>query len=245
MKSLFSNLKKNKHKNAEVELKVVGTKTPFAIREAFKALFTNILYLNIEDKCKKIAITSALPSEGKTTISVNTAITLAQTLEEKKVLLIDADLRQPKVAKLLSLDYKGKGLGEYLAGIDETPAFINMPEYKLTVLTSGAAGVNPTKLIGSSRMAELIKKCEEEYDYIIIDTPPVNVVSDAVLLSNLINGYIISTKADQSNVNSVNECVETLERVGAEIFGVVLSSLRLKTSGKRYGKYSRYNTYGK
>ena len=236
-------MKKVKHTGTQAELKIVNKSTPFAIREAFKALYTNILYLNIEDKCKKIAITSAVPGEAKTTISLNLAITLAQTLEDKKVLLIDADLRQPKIAKLLSIDPKSKGLSEYLAGIDESPNIINTPEYKLSVLVSGASGANPTKLIGSTKMAELLKKCEEEYDYVIIDTPPVNVVSDAVLLSNVINGYVISTKADHSNVNNVNECLETLERVGAEVFGVVLSSVKLKTSGKRYGKYSKYNLY--
>ena len=241
----LSKFKPTKSNSPEVELGIVNKQTPFAIREAFKSLYTNILYLNIESKCKKIAITSALSGEGKTSVSTNLAITFAQNSEEKRILLIDTDMRQPKVAKLLSLDRKAHGLSEYLAGIDETPNLTYLPEYKLTVLTSGGANVNPTKLMGSRRMEEFLKACENEFDYVFIDTPPINVVTDAILLNGNINGYIIATRADYSNINSVDECIETLERIGAEIYGVVLSSLKLKTGGRKYGKYSKYGKYGK
>ena len=89
-------------------------------------------------------------------------------------------------------------------------------------------------------MAELIKLCEEKFDCIVFDTPPVTVVTDAIHLKNHVNGYIISTKADYSNINGVNKCLEALNCVGAEVFGFVLSSLKLKKQSKsRYGKYVR------
>ena len=230
------------NKKGEPELTTITNNTPFAIREAFKSLYTNVLYLNIEDKCKKIAVTSAYSGEGKSCVSANLGITYALNSEEKRVLLIDVDMRQPKLAKLFSIDRKSHGLSEYLAGIDDTPNFIDIPEYKLTLLTSGATNVNPTKLIASSKMTELVKMCEERFDCIIFDTPPVTVVTDAIHLSNNVNGYIISTRADYSNVNGVGECIDILNRTGAEIFGVVLTSLKLKSNVRgKNGKYmSRY-----
>ncbi len=223
-------------KDVNDSLRIINEKSPFAVKEAFKALYTNVLYLNIEDKCKKIAVTSAVSGEGKTFVSTNLAITLAQNATESRVLLIDTDMRQPRVSKLLELDRSSHGLSEYLAGIDDVPNFIHLEDKKLTVLTAGANNANPTKLIGSKRMADLIAACENEFDYVIIDTPPVNIVSDAILLNENINGYIIATRADYSDVKSVSEAVARLNQINAEIYGIVLASVNLKTGG--YGKYS-------
>ncbi|MBO5314880.1 MAG: CpsD/CapB family tyrosine-protein kinase [Clostridia bacterium] len=243
---LFSKVKKIK-KNVEPQgFTIIDDSTPFAIREAFKSLYTNILYLNTPDKCKKIAITSAVPGEGKTTVATNLAITIAANSENKRVLLVDTDMRQPKVARLLSLDIRGKGLSEYLAGIDEKPYLNYIPKLNITVLTSGGPNANPSMLVGSSKMAELVRLCEQQFDYIIFDTPPVNVVTDALLLNEVVNGYVVSTMSDYSNVNHVAECVESLERIGAEIYGVVLSSLKIKAGSSGYSKYnSKYSKYAK
>ena len=236
---MIKRISKLSGKSVDIDgLRLIEEETPFAIREAYKALYSNILYLNIEDKCKKIAITSAMPGEAKTTVSTNLAITFSQNQEDKKILLIDTDMRKPKVAELLEISNDTHGLSEYLAGIDNEPNVHYIEKYRLSVLTSGSRGVNPTKLLGSSKMSELIKELEKEYDYIIIDTPPVTVVTDAVLLQGNVNGYIISTKADYSNINALEECISTLNRVGAEVFGVVLSSVKQKNAGKNYHKYS-------
>lgn len=239
--------KKNKRKNlpGEVELGVVSRETPFAIREAYKSLYTNILYLNIESSCKKIAITSAVSGEGKTTVSVNLAVAFAENAADKRILLVDTDMRQPKVSKLLSLDKNLHGLSEYLAGIDEKPNFIELEEYGITVLASGGSNVNPTQLMGSKRMEEFLQSCEGKFDYVFIDTPPINIVTDAMLLNGKIDGYIIATRADYSITTAISECLESLERTGATVFGLVLSSLRLKTSGGKYGKYGKYGRYGR
>ena len=146
-------------KKEEIFFGVINEDTPFAVREAYKALFSNILYLNIGAKCKKIAITSAISGEGKTTISTNLAVTLAQNLEGKRVLLIDADMREPSVARSFSLKPGEHGLSEYLSGIDDDPHFDYLPQYKLMVLTAGARCYNPTKLIGTDKMHRLIKAC--------------------------------------------------------------------------------------
>lgn len=223
-----------------VDLGVIDEDTPFAIREAYKALFSNILYLNIPSKCKKIAVTSAISGEAKTSVAANLAVTLAQNLEGKRVLLVDADMREPSIARTFSIKFGGHGLSEYLSGIDEDPKFDYLPQYKLMVLTAGGHSYNPTKLIGSEKMHRLIKACEKEFDYVIIDTPPVNIVADAVLLNGIADGYLISTRSDHSDVHGLGQCISKLEQVGAEIFGIVLSGVKLK--GFK-GKYSRSNKY--
>ena len=103
-KKMLAKANEIKNSVSKNEFTVIDDKTPFAIREAYKSLYTNILYLNTPDKCKKIAITSAVPGEGKTTVATNLAITIAANSENKKVLLVDTDMRQPKVTRLLSLD---------------------------------------------------------------------------------------------------------------------------------------------
>ena len=246
MKTGFWNKKVVHDNDANDMMRIINDASPFAIKEAFKTLYTNVLYLNIEDKCKKIAVTSALSGEGKTFLSTNLAVTLAQNASDAKVLLIDTDMRQPRVSALLELDKESHGLSEYLAGIDETPNLVYVPARKLTVLSAGANNINPTKLIGSKRMANLMESLEEEFDYIIIDTPPVNIVSDAILLNEHVNGYILATRADYSDVKSVNEALAHLNQINAEIYGIVLTSVNLKTIG--YGKHSgKYSTskYGK
>ncbi len=234
---------KKKDGKGAPELRLLNKDTPFAINQAYKTLYTNILYLNIEDKCKKIAITSALPAEGKTTLSCNLALTLAQNLEEKKVLLVDCDLRSPKVWRLFGFQKNAHGLSEYLAGIDEEPSLNFISQYNLTVMTAGSKSINPTKLIGSQKMKSFIEYCNENYDYVIVDTPPIDVVTDALLLNGLVNGYIVSTRADKSDIKSLSECVDQINRIGAEIYGFVISDLKLKANDTKYGKYSRYGDY--
>ena len=109
------------------------------------------------------------------------------------------------------------------------------------MLNAGGTSFNPTKLIGSERMKRLLEACESEFDYVIIDTPPVSVVTDAILLNSIINGYIIVSKMDYSNVNKINECVTKLEQIGAEIYGMVLSDVKVKGSDSRYSSYNRYD----
>ena len=242
MKNLF----KLRSRNTESEeLGLINNETPFAIREALESLYTNIIYLSIEDKCKKIALTSAFSGEGKSTLSANLAISIATNSEEKKVLLIDMDLRSAGLTETFSIDRTVHGLTEYIAGVDEQPNFIELSDHKITFLSAGAPTVKPQKIISSARMTSFLEQCSERFDYIIIDTPPVNIVSDALLLHDKINGYIVVTRADYSDINETRECINALERVNAEIFGIVLTSLKLKSAGgslnkskSKYGKYA-------
>jgi capsular exopolysaccharide synthesis family protein len=216
--------------------RAIGKDIPFAIEESFRSLYSNILYLPIESKCKKIALTSAFSGEGKTFISINLALTIALNSSESRVLLIDSDMRSPRVHKLLSLKSDNShGLSEYLAGIDEYPAFSATDYPNLTVLTSGASNVNTVGLLSSGRMKNLIELVSGQFDYVIFDTPPVNIVSDAMLLSDKVDGYVVVTRADYSDVNSVSDALYQLEKVDANVLGFVLCAVAVQ--GKKYGHY--------
>ena len=245
---LFDDLFKRKrtvHSNITVDSKrIIGEDTPFAVREAYRSLYTNIMYLPIESKCRKLVFTSAYPAEGKTSVSINTALTIAATSPNSKILLIDADMRSPRVPQLLGIECKdAHGLSEYLAGIDEVPSVVTARYDNLSVLVSGAENVNTPALLSSTRLAKLFAYCDEHYDYVIIDTPPINVVTDAVLFSERVDGFILVARADYSDVNSLSDAVAILEKVEAKILGITLCSL--DTKRMKYGRYGRYGRYGK
>ena len=237
------------HSDIEIDVqRIISDTTPFAITEAYRSFYTNVLYLPIEDKCKKIVITSAFPGEGKTSVSINLAYTIAINSPESKILVIDADMRSPRVIELIGTDNKKcHGLSEYLAGIDNDPNFVSSVHPNLTILFSGAQNPNTPGLIASTRMKRLMEKCEEIFDYVIIDTPPINIVSDAIMLNDYVNGYILVCRADYSDVNSLADATDNLSAAGATILGTLLSSYNAKSSKKygKYGKYGRYGRYGK
>ena len=221
--------------------RIIGEDTPFAVTEAYRTLCTNVLYISVEGRCKKICVTSALSGEGKTSVSINFARTLSEHSDSIRVLLIDADMRKSRVSRLLpEIEDDSHGLTEYLAGIDKEPNIINVPGTRLSLITSGAESVNPAALLNSTKMRQLVENLEEKFDYIIFDTPPVNVVSDAVVLNEFVNGYLLVVRADYSDVRSISSAIDSLEQVGANIFGFVLDSLNLKYDHKykkRSGAY--------
>lgn len=220
--------------------RVLDKNTPFAISESFRMLYTNILYLPISDKCRKIAITSPVSGEGKTYISVNLSITLANN-SDNKVLLIDMDMRVPRVKKLLQSRVanaeKFSGLSEYLAGIDSTVNILKTDIDNFDVLFSGKENTTPVGLINSPKFSALMDELKDKYDYIIIDTPPVNIVTDALLVLDKVNGYILSSRANYSNINALNTAIESIKGVGGDIFGVVLTDANSKNLVKSKYKY--------
>ncbi len=221
--------------------RIIDKDTPFAISESFRMLYTNVLYLPIADNCRKIVITSPVSGEGKTYISINLAITLA-TNSNKKVLLIDMDMRVPRIKKLMDTKIDGdiaRGLSEYLAGIDSEANILKSNYDNLDILFSGKESSNPIGLINSKKMSTLFDEISQKYDYVIIDTPPVNIVTDALLLLDKVNGYILSARTNYSNINALTSAVETIKNVGGEVFGVVLTEVNSKNFGKTKYKYPR------
>ncbi len=237
----FKFLEKLREKRADAKMvaagyefyNVLSPNSPYNVAESYRNLYANITYLPIEGKCKKIAITSAAVGEGKTTVSVNLAITLAQNTSNARILLIDTNLRKPDMELMLPRDYQSRGLSEFLSGEDEKPNIVASSVDGLFVLYAGQFSLNPMRLIGSEKMAELVRYCEEHYDYIIMDTTALGVSSEALLLKKNVDGYVIVTKSQNSNVDSIGEAIESLRTLGAKIFGIVLTGEPVKREGKR------------
>ncbi len=223
---MLSFKKKNKT-HEEINLGLLNNQSSFEFKEAYNNLATNVIYLPIEDATKKIVITSSNYGEGKTSLAINLAIALASSLIDKKVLLVDADLRTPHVkdflADAVTEQENGNGLSEYLSGKEDKCSIKTTHVENLDVVYAGESHINPTGLINSDKMNEFLASLNGKYDYVIMDTPPVNVVSDTVLLVGRVNGYIIATKTGYTTIPKLNAAAEALNMVGAQVFGVVLS----------------------
>lgn len=237
--------KTNNHSTIQEDReRLLTSKTPFNVAEAYRMMRTNIVYLPIDGKCKKIAVTSSNAAEGKTTTATNLSLTLAKN--GARVLLIDADMRKPRIRKLLGIK-DPIGLSEYIAGLTEQVPVQASPFRNLSVMVSGKSSANAAELLASRRLSEMIALLEDQFDYMIFDLPPINVVTDAGVISKLVDGYILVTYSQYSDVVSVRDAVNTLSQLEAKILGFVLNGLNPKGFGKygKYGKYGKNGRYGK
>ena len=226
-------------------------KSDFFIREAYKTLRTNVSFsLTGEEASKIILVTSSLQSEGKSITATNIVISYAQT--DRRVLLIDCDLRRPKMSRLLRIS-NPVGLSNVLMDpflIGEALLSTGLPN--LDVILSGDIPPNPSELLSSPRMARLLKDMRKKYDVIILDTPPVNMVIDAVVLAPMTDGVLFVVRANHSERGAVIHAVEQLEYAKAKILGFVLNGVDLEKTNygydrhryRRYGRYGQYGRYG-
>ena len=213
---------------------ILNKNTNFTIQEAYKRLRTNIRFCIRDQKCKKFCLTSGQAGEGKSITLLNLAISIAQT--GKKVLLIDADLRRPAVARLL-VEKASPGLSEVLVGdVQDVDAIRPQVYPNLDILFSGEIPPNPSEILSSERMQELIETCAERYDYILVDTPPVNVVTDACVVANLLDGVLLLVRQERSRKDAVRQAVNNLQLTGANILGYILNGVVTEES-KYYGTY--------
>ncbi len=240
-------MKKNKTTKENLESRLLDVNAPFAIREAFNMLRTNLMYTmtDSEQGCPIYAITSTIENTGKSTVIANLAISFANL--SKKVLLIDGDLRCPTLYRFFGQEVRQPGLSEVISGI-ETDVIVKGVRPNLDLITSGRVPPNPSELITSSNFIHLLESWKQEYDIIFIDFPPVGIVSDSVTICKAITGYIFTIRSGISGAKSVNAAIEQMERIGAKIVGVVLNDYDLKGSVggyRRYGKYGKYSKYSK
>lgn len=209
------------------------------ISEAFRTLRTNIQFSNIDNDIKSIVITSSGPGEGKSTVISNLAITMAQA--DKKVLLIDADLRKPRINKVFNIANLS-GLTNVLSeNLDYKTIVVSTEVSNLEILTSGPIPPNPAELLGSNRMKSFLEKVGEDYDMVLIDAPPIGIVTDAAVLSTKCDGVILVCAVGQAMTNAAKNAKELLQKVNANILGVVLNKIPLSKGG--YYKYHYYNYY--
>jgi capsular exopolysaccharide synthesis family protein len=215
------------------------TQSTFA--EAVRTVRTSVLMSSLDDPHKIVVVTSSVPEEGKTTLSFNLACALGQV---KKVLLVDGDLRRPKIGKLVGRDRKQPGLADLVAGQAQVSQCVFFDERAgIHILPAGTVPPNPLELLSSKRFGDVITKLKEAFDIVIIDSAPLQLVSDAQVLSQFASSVIYVVKADATPYQVAQNGIKKLRRVDAPLLGVVLNQLDLEKAEKYYGEYSGYKSY--
>lgn len=211
--------------------------------EAFRSVRTNLRYIDVDNPPRTVVVTSSLPNEGKTTTACNLAIALGQN--GSKVLLIEADLRRPKVAEYLGVD-GSVGLTDVLIGqVSLDQALTPWQRGTLDFLPSGAIPPNPSELLGSRQMAELLEHLAQRYDVIILDTPPMLPVTDAAVLATLADGALLVARHGHTRREQVEHAAEALRQVGARVLGTILNFAPVRRrSGYGYDRYGYGHGYG-
>jgi capsular exopolysaccharide synthesis family protein len=215
------------------------TQSTFA--EAVRTVRTSVLMSALDHQHKIVVVTSSVPEEGKTTLSFNLACALGQV---KKVLLIDADLRRPKIGKLVGRESKQPGLADLVAGQAQVSQCVFFDERAgVHVLPAGTVPPNPLELLSSRRFEDVVMKLREAFDIVVIDSAPLQLVSDAQVLSQFASSVIYVVKADGTPYQVAQNGLKKLRRVNAPILGVVLNQLDIEKAEKYYGEYSGYKSY--
>ncbi|MGC9932357.1 CpsD/CapB family tyrosine-protein kinase [Priestia aryabhattai] len=204
------------------------------ITEQFRTIRTSIQFSNVDTDLRSVVVTSPNPAEGKSTITANLAIVFAQ--QGKRVLLIDSDLRKPTAHYTFQLE-NNIGLTNILTRqVTLEKAVKKASQENLWILTSGPIPPNPSELLGSRSMKDLLEQIKNEYDFVIFDSPPVLAVTDAQVLSNLTDGVVLVMSSRNTQIDSAKKAKELLESVGAKILGVVLNNKKEKDHLYYYGE---------
>ena len=231
---------RNKNKSAFMpnDPKTLHKNLEFTATEQYKILRANLSFTIPENvKCPVIGVTSSIRGEGKSTTAVNLSYVLAEN--GKKVLLIDGDLRIPSIAKKMGIE-STPGLTNLLMRF-ESRQLISFQSNILDnwyIIPAGNIPPNPSELLGSAKMEKLLENLSEEFDYIIIDLPPVNIVSDALAISRYITGMILVVREEYTEKKEFEACSRQLELSNVKVLGCVMNGA--KTGSGSYGKYRRY-----
>lgn len=207
-------------------------KSPIA--EAYRTLRTNLQFAGVGAEVKTIEITSTAPGEGKSTVLCNLGLALAST--GKRIIVLGCDMRLPTIYKKLKLSNM-IGITNVLSGknsFEECLQQVDIEGKTLDVLTSGPCPPNPSEILGSVKMQKLMVELKEKYDYVLIDTPPVGMVTDAAVLSSYTDGVLLVVESGRHNPQAVQHAKALLENVHANVLGCVLNKVDVKKD-KKYG----------
>lgn len=221
--------------DANAKTQVLSALDATAIQsEGYRTVRTNLQFINVDDPVRAFVVTSAAPGDGKTTVACNLAIALAQA--DKKVCLVESDLRRPRVTEYLQMN-SGIGLTEVLAGqVPLSDALQSWGGGMLHVLPPGSIPPNPSELLGSHQMAQVIQSLKNDFDVVILDTPPLLAVSDAAVLASQADGAVVVVRYGKSSRDAVRHAVGSLEQIDAEVLGTVLNAVPAKRGcGYGYG----------
>lgn len=241
---IFKKMPQRKIAAPAVDKKTIGPELNFAAAEAYKLLRTNLAFaLPESDKCRVVGVTSADSGEGKSTTALNLAYMLAET--DKKVLLLDADMRLPTVAQRLELK-SAPGLSNVLAGLSKDDKVLQNSgiQPNLKIVASGDIPPNPSELLGSEKMQMALNVFSQHFDYILIDLPPVNEVADALVVSQMTDGILMVVCQNKATRGSVEEAMRQLKYADAKILGFVMSFADSSKKGRKYYKKGYGYGYG-
>lgn len=208
--------------------------------EAYRVIRTSIQFAQAGKELKTLAVTSCIPNDGKSMTAANLAVVLTQA--GKSVLLIDCDMRNPTVHKNFNLSNK-VGLSSCISmGTALSDAVQKTSIEGLYALTGGVIPPNPSELLGSEQMKNVLQRAKEQYDYVLIDTPPVMPVTDALIVSRFVDGMILVISSAEIKVEMARDVKNQLVNAGANILGVVLNKVRSEHHGYGYGYYYYYGS---
>ena len=213
----------------------------YAAKEAYRTIRTNLMFSLAKSGCKTIMFTSSVAGEGKTTTSANIAFSIARS--NKRVLLVDLDLRNPHIHRVLRKS-NTPGLTNYLSGFNSLEEIVHRNVFPgLDVICAGTISPNPAEMIASEGTMNLIKSLKAYYDFIILDTPPITLVSDALSVVPATDGIVLVVRPKYTDRKEIRRAIDQLEFVGGKILGAVANAVQQKkhSYGSRYG--SRYG-YG-
>ena len=230
---------KNKHRSSADFLLASGKNVPFNYVESFKSLRTNLDFIAATEKMNTFMLTSAIPGEGKSNTAINLAISFAE--DNKTVVVVDCDLRKPSLSRYLKLGNNFKGVTDILMGKSTIEdALIQFEDLKINVIVAGAVPPNPSELLSSEPMEKLIGDLKESFDYVILDTPPVSVVTDAAILGRYADGAILCVRSNFAPKETAVLAKERLTNVGIRILGVVLTGFDAKNDAKQSAYHYTY-----
>lgn len=231
---------KGKIESGDLQIAFIKDKDP-GFSEAIRSIRTGVMLSSIDAPHKVLLVTSSIPGEGKTSVATNIALALGQV---RKVCLIDADMRRPTVAKVLGVDTTSKGLSNLVSGSDPTSECLHFnKELGIHIIPSGVVPPNPLELLSSIRFAEAMKWLEESFDVIIIDSPPLQLVSDPLILSQFAHSVVYVVKADSTPYQVVLGGLERLRDAKAHVLGIVINQIDREKADRYYG-YGKYSAYG-
>ena len=235
----MSNTKKT---SSHSKLFSVGPNAPFQFTEAYKSLRTNLEFLSASGNCKTILITSSIPEEGKTNVAINLAITLAGS--GKRVVLVDCDMRKSAVSRYMRIPRGHAGLTNVITSRDVSTlstALVRMKETGITILPVGTIPPNPAELLATPITEKIFGALQNAFDYVIVDTPPVSVVTDAAVLCRVADGVLLVVRPGVTTIQGAQLSKKNLEAVNAHILGVVMNGYNAKKSGRKDGYSYAYS----
>jgi non-specific protein-tyrosine kinase len=231
------------HNQSENDLPITIAMPRSPVAEAFRAIRTNLQFASVDHPVTTILVTSCSPKEGKTTVAVNLAATVAQS--KQSTILIDADLRRPRVHKLFQLSNR-LGLTDKFIQTKEKAVYAikDLGTEKISVITSGKIPPNPSELLGSEKMTEILAHLKTKFRSIIIDSPPLLVVTDALSLAARTDGVLLVVKPAITKWSELSRGIEQLRQVKANLLGIIINDVKVKRSSLYYKSYYAIEEYG-